>query len=565
MKRKLEEKLPKGKRQKLDHVNIQWKSATSFYNFMNNDTVLDFFQINKIHTKKQLETFIKTKKTPSFYKKTFSQKLATQGHTFEEHVFSFLEDKCKEKNISTIKICDSYKDIFKYESYKNTKNAIKKGIQIIFHGVLRNKINKTYGQSDIIIKGDALTQLFDVPFVDSDNYYIIDVKCSNLSVFANTHNLTNVKLYDCYRMQLYIYTECLKKITKKESTIAFLLPKKITMTKTSIENTNFDRLVSVYLFDRNINTYLNEAIDWNNNLYKNSKEWSLIPPSNKYLYPNMKNIYDNNLTDLKKYIAEKNGEITMLYRCGIEQRENALKHDITSLHDTKLTPEILGFQNTSSFYTIIKSMLECLHTNVKHVIPKENNILGWRTPCKEVFIDFETYNNWLYLIGILYEHTDEKGHTYFKYKSFFIDTLDKETEKANIISFLQFLQSLKVDKIWQWSTYEHTIITKKIGEYFIHMQVPVLYDMLDIFRDTHNPIVFKGVFNFSIKSLYTFLKQESFIDYEYQDVNNGFESMEIAETYYNTNQQDIKENLIYYNKIDCKLMYDILRYIRSNI
>ena len=570
MKRIFEGKIPNPKRQKFEYVNINWKSATSFYNFMNDDPILDFFQTNRINTKKQLLDYIeKSKPSNTFYKKNFPKALAEKGYQFEELVFNNLETKAKEKNFKYTTICNSYKDIFKYESYKNTKKSIYDGIDIIFHGVLKNKINKTYGQTDIIMKGNALLSLFDIipEEINNENYYIIDVKCSNLSTLANTNNLSNLKFYDCYRAQLYIYNQCLHKITGKENFVSFLLPKKITNLNTTIENTEFRKLVRVYLFDKSIEEKINQGITWNNELYYN-KNFSLIPPSHNNLYPNMKNQYDNGAGELKRYLAEKNGEITMLYYCGVEQRNNALKQGIKSFYDVCLTPEILGFKKESAYYNIIKGMLECIHQN-KNIIPKENNVFEWRKETPEVYIDFETFTdennyNWLYLIGILYEYTNEKGIKYYKYKSFFLDKLDKIHEKENIIEFLKFIKSLNIEKTWHWGNFEYSLITKKVMTHLIDVQLPVLYDMLEIFKNKNHPILFKNVFNFSIKSFYKYLRDERHISYDYNELSNGFDSMDIAREYYQTRDEEIKDNILYYNKIDCKLMYDILRYIRNS-
>jgi hypothetical protein len=561
MKRKSEND-HKTKRQKLDNVNINWKSATSFYNFINDDPILDYFQHNKINSVSD----ILSKKSNKYYKKKFPKSLSERGYSFEDNVFKKIQEECDKNNIKWISVCKDYKDIFKYSCYKTTKNKIKEGIDIIFHGILKNKLNKTYGQTDIIVKGSCLLYLFDVSSLEvlNDNYYIIDVKCSNLCIFNNTFNLTNVKIYNCYKTQLYIYNECLKNITKKENTLAFLLPNKFTKNGEIILNNDFKKLARVFTFNPDIISNFHEAIKWNNYLVKNNDEITLIPAS-KYTYPNMKNEYDYDGKEIKQYLSEKNGEITLLYRCNVEHRENAIKNNIFSIFDKRLTPEILGFSNQSSYYNIIKGMIECNNSDKKYIIPKENNVMEWRKNKKDVYIDFETFfdedgYNWLYLVGVYYDK---------KYRPFIIEKKEQECERQNIIEFLQYLQEIKGENeinIWHWGNFEFSIICSKIGNYFIPIQIPLLSDMLEIFRNKDYPILFKGVFNFSIKSMYKYLKQEMYIDYDYQNVKNGYESMDIARNYYTVDnekdRQDMKENILYYNKIDCKLMYDILRYIR---
>ncbi|MEK6867369.1 MAG: 60S ribosomal protein L26, partial [Nanoarchaeota archaeon] len=60
-------------------------------------------------------------------------------------------------------------------------------------------------------------------------------------------------------------------------------------------------------------------------LRKNWKKYKLCPISNK-IRPNMKNSFDKYYKNIKRKIALKNNELTLLWNCGIVQRNHANKH-----------------------------------------------------------------------------------------------------------------------------------------------------------------------------------------------------------------------------------------------
>ena len=79
----------------------------------------------------------------------------------------------------------------------------------------------------------------------------------------------------------------------------------------------------------------------------------------------MKNMYNKNWYKVKKNVAQINKEISLLWNCGIINREKAWTSGIKSYMDIDLTPEILGFDKTNSKYKIIDLMLKLLHSNDK--------------------------------------------------------------------------------------------------------------------------------------------------------------------------------------------------------
>ena len=106
----------------------------------------------------------------------------------------------------------------------------------------------------------------------------------------------------------------------------------------------------------------------------------------------MKNSFDKNHKKLKKKIAQKNKDITLLWNCGVIQRDNANKNKITKYTDTSITAEKLGFSETSAKSIILNSMLKTTNSNKLISIHKNNNHNDWRKPANyEFYVDFETF------------------------------------------------------------------------------------------------------------------------------------------------------------------------------
>jgi predicted RecB family nuclease len=88
-------------------------------------------------------------------------------------------------------------------------------------------------------------------------------------------------------------------------------------------------------------------------------------------------------------------------------------------------------------------------------------------------------------------------------------------------------------------------------------------DLYDIF--IKEPIVIKGAVNFSLKNIARAMFNHSMINTIWtSDIINGFGAMMEAINYYKNNDVDIINNIIKYNEVDCKVMWEIVKYLREN-
>merc|ERR1711991_543845 len=112
--------------------------------------------------------------------------------------------------------------------------------------------------------------------------------------------------------------------------------------------------------EEKINGKLNLSIKWLKELYLYGKDWSIFPPSRNELYPNMCNI-ENDFPwhSVKKEIALKLNEITLLWNCGVKQRDYFHKKGIYEWKDNNFDTNNLGFNNNKK--KIISKMVDINH------------------------------------------------------------------------------------------------------------------------------------------------------------------------------------------------------------
>jgi predicted RecB family nuclease len=123
-------------------------------------------------------------------------------------------------------------------------------------------------------------------------------------------------------------------------------------------------------------------------------------------------------------------------------------------------------------------------------------------------------------------------------------------------------------RLWHWGSAEdylyrnainrHTCIIKKINI------LTNWCDMLKLFKT--EPIICRGMLNFSLKSVVKAFYDNMFIKTNYSsEVNNGLQAMVAAyECYKNDNATSYVMNCIKdYNEIDCKVMWEIIEYLRT--
>lgn len=631
-------------------------SASRISNSIKNDKLIDYLDLldsNSLSISENLIITRKRSRSTDYYscdeisnlqktkkKKTSFDYIFEAGYLFEYDIINKIKQVMNINNESKKLIEINESNI--YLNAEKTIQIIKKNYHsIILGSIVINSINNTWGKPDLIVKGCWLNKYIkeNIIGLNVNKWYIIDIKSSTIQLINGGEDISSKLLYSVYKSQVYIYTQALNqslkqnKITNDVET-GFILGKryKYIQNKNQIIKNSFDCLGIVdFQKDKskgiNWSEIIDSSINWITDLRKNWKNFSLNPINRDELYPNMKNTYNKNWTSIKKIISNTNKEISSLWYCGINNREGAWKKGIKSYMDKKLTPDILGFNKSTSKYNTINMMLKLLHNKKKnYILNKKNNYMKWQNKSRwEFFIDFETYNyddiiydeasDWgniyngcqkIYMCGISWfdEKTNSLMHKSFviKYSNYNnlqsefekLKSIDNDLEQVNWDDYIEctdeidlinkiknFINGFKPNnmtkndyfnktRLIHWSGAEPILFNKKINEYKLDIDEYKLnwYDLLKVFKYPEYPIIIKECFGFGLKAIIKKLNELGEINIVWPELDDGLLSSFIARDIYLSKCYDSDKQMygiIKYNWIDCKAMWVLIQWMRNSV
>jgi hypothetical protein len=579
---------------------ISWDkmiSASSIRNYMLKDTLSDwlkYYNIIDVHnirinTNKKRNVYakyIKNNKNIRNNKNVFLNYIMSQGNKFEEMVYNELKD-----NYNCIKVAESY-EARSVEKFNKTIECMKEGYDIIHQGVFHSYDSNLYGCPDLIVRSDKLKEIFNCDIIDDYksiklgldyHYVIIDIKHSSITMAANCINFINNKSIPAYKGQVYIYNKILGEIQGYEPRYGYILGKKY-------EYKNYDdynylnnlAVIDYQEYDKKYIEEVNDAIKWLLRVRTEGSNWNLLPlPSVPELYPNMK---VNNFNEVKEKISNEIGEITSIWNCNIKNRENCHKRKIYTWKDEKCDSEALGFR-PSKRAKIIDNIINVNRNRRRLIDTDELFAYDWDNFSenkKEFYLDFETVdgnmsnlsggsNQYIFMIGIGWEENNK-----WVFKCFKLDELTNRDERKMLNEFFNFLKEKEKyfnqePLLLHWTKAEPTFLKKACSKYNLNYKLEDIeyFDLYDLFVD--NFVSIKGCFNYSLKSVAKAMYDNNMIDTLWDKNNecsNGLNAMYYAMEYYNNqsevSNEDIINNIIKYNEVDCKVMYEILKYLRKS-
>lgn len=600
-------------------MNDEWVSASALKNYMLNDHLCDWLDLyfDKVRLKKRKRRIRKKRKRIKFAQvensssniESFKKFITTRGHEFEKNILDRIKTKLKKYSKTPVV---TISDIWQERNLSKTLKYMLEGIPVIASAPLKNSNDKTYGTADIIIRNDYLNLLVPgtIPGVSSDklkintdfHYVIIDVKFSTIPLTADSVHILNQDRYPAYKAQLYVYTKAMGLLQNYVPDKAYILGRGWRYKKNGKlykDNDPFTKL-GVVDYSKNDSWVINKskcAAKWVRDVRTNGHEWDVLPsPTHRFLYPNMC-IDSSEWNAAKKKIAKSCEEITLIWQCGIKNRELALDKNITKFTDKKCTAKLLGFKRKRA--EIVDSIIHVNSNRCEElVLPKKLNkrIKSVVTqavdksdtwPMRNFYIDFETISDvflgkergnsftkskdFLYMIGVF---SRQDG-----YRCFLSKDLTEQGEYDNAVLFSKYISNCgKAGSLWHYSSAELTI-WNRLKNYYIKNPLPHtnpkkdlnIYedqcsDLLELIKDT--PIVVKNAFNFSLKSIANALHGHGLIKHFWEaGCDNGLDSMVYAWLAYKKKLQ--KDNthlndLIKYNYVDCIVMYEILKYLKNN-
>jgi len=607
------------KKSKINNQPIDWNymvSASSTRNYLLHDPLIDYLneynitsldKIPRINSKNN-DTIISIE-NKNKTNDIFVNYIMNAGVKFENELVNIIK---KSHKVITIA---NYRDSKNIEKYKKTIELMKEGEPIIYQGILHNYENYTFGTPDLIVRSDYVNKLMNNYIISDEeanipspklgipyHYKIIDIKHSNIPLRADGIHILNSDSIPAYKGQLYIYTCALNKILGITINKAYIWGKQYTYESRGVKykDTQFLNRLAIIDYDTIDYQYVQQtanAIKWMQDVKNNSSNWQLLPLPNRWeLFPNMKNEHDGKWHSVKSELNNKINEITNIWNCGIKQREYAHNNNIFKWSDPKCSAKNMGF-NPGRIATTVDKILDINRQDT--CIIKPNKILydrdNWKetlNDTQEFYLDFETLqsnfgsiikdgfilNNsesFIFMIGIGYS---KKGKWVFKTFIMKNKTQDSEMEMFN--DFIKYISTiLKQEnktkaKLYHWSFAEVSIYNKfksKNPYNIIQDKHISFYDLNKVF--INEPITILGAFNFSLKTVANALHAHNLIKSCWDTKNkcsNGLMVMILANELYDNKNTDIYNNplmkdIINYNEIDCKVLFEIHELIKNTL
>lgn len=605
------------KRIKTDNkLFIDWDqmvSASSVRNYMLNDPLLDFLKEYNINSLNDVP--IRTTKTRTNFNKNidiFTKHIMESGIEFENELIELIN-----KSHKIVKVAD-FTDSRKIEKFQETINLMKQGVPIIYQGVLHDYESKTFGIPDLIVRSDYINKLMGYNIISDEeskmrspnlnvnyHYKIIDIKHSNIPLRSDGIHILNSESIPVYKGQLYIYTIALNKVLGININKAYIWGKKYKYEccKVKYEETNFLNKLGTIDYNNIDSDYIQQtknAVDWIITLRNEGSLWTLLPiPCRSELYPNMKNEKDSNYHKIKQELNNHIYEITNIWHCGIKKRQCAHINSVYSWNNINCTSKIMGF-NPGKIASTVDAILNINRQNTDLIRPSiiKYDRLNWyhqQTNVLEFYLDFETLNSnfgsiiknglisydlnqFIFMIGIGYVKNNE-----WIFKTFLMKRKTIESEKIMFNEFMKYISDILIQenktkaKMYHWSFAEVCAYNKfksRHSDIIINDSHISFYDLNKVF--IKEPVTVKDAFDFSLKSIAKALKNHNLIKSVWDTssaCSNGLNAMILANNLYDKNiinpnykinNNCIMKEIIYYNEIDCKVMWEIHKLIREN-
>lgn len=556
--------------------------ATETRNWFQGDPLLDWLNAHGAS-----KGFVKDTERGGYDPRTsFSKFIMAKGLEFESRVIDLLRHRA---DIITVA------DEDRAEALQTTKRLVHEKAPVIYQGILVDEESGTYGKPDLIVRGDVLAGLCNVenPQVDSpDHHYIVDVKYTTAKLMKKSGRLG---AGDRDRVaQLYVYNRALAQLQDYEPPEAFILGRSCKFGDDRFDSC-FARLGPADMRDAEVIAELERAVQWIRDVHEQGADWSVLPdPTNDNLFPTMGNDQDDPWHAAKREIAEALAELTTLWRVTHSNRDKALVRGIRRWDDERCTAEVFGL--APSYTAKLGSIIASQRKDASPVMPDRITARRdeWHTPQPlEFYVDFETVSDvddnfeclperggqpLIFMIGCGHEENGE-----WVFRCFTCDHLTEPCEAAIIEAWIEHMvetsQRFGVGspRVFHWSPAETVSLTTAYNSARArhpgnNWPEPNWFDFLDeVVRA--EPVTVKGSFSFGLKSFAKALRGHDLIETLWDDgPTDGLGAMvgawwcdrEASQTGGTLLDQQLMKSIESYNQVDCKVMWEAIRYLRKN-
>lgn len=595
----------------------KWITGTSVANYLNGEPLLDWldlyykkfgyndFRITRSITNKINKNFTKINNTQN------TNIIMSNGLKFESKIYEYLQNEYSYIFINVIPNNKINLDKNFTKLNNITVDLIKKGVPIIAQAVLMNNKCRMRGIADLLVRSDHINKLFKRPVLKTSEvkynnkpyYIVIDIKWTSMTLCVDGETIRNEGRFKAYKGQLLIYNYLLGKIQNFTPPYSFIMAKNWKIDSKSDPKEGFScfDLLGKINYKTRDNDYIKktyDSIEWVHKVRKEGLNYNPLNPSIKEMCVNMSNQNDNNWIQVKKDIVKKTKDITAIWNITNNHRDKVFDK-IKKWDQVDCSSQTLGM-NDGSRAKVIDKILNINRQNSIKIFPNKLNLIkdnrfNWKKKFPtDFYIDFETITTTfgeqddinifnsktdgqiIFMIGVGYEEND-----IFKYEVFKMNNLNLDEEKRILEEFKIFIdeKAKELDKkdkynirLFHWSQAEYTMMEKAFDR---HPSLLKLWenhiewvDMCDVFIS--EPIVVKDALCFKLKDIGNALYSNGLIDtyWDSNELSDGLSAMIFGIKYYQKQNKTLDDDLMFnkiikYNKIDCKVVWDIVKMLRN--
>ncbi|MFI5385020.1 MAG: hypothetical protein ACHQ50_02770, partial [Fimbriimonadales bacterium] len=527
--------------------------------------------------------------------------ILARGQAFEAGVMRLLAERTKVRRIA-----EAGEDARRSECAKATIEAMREGVPVIAQGVLHDENLGVFGMPDLLVRADVLTEWFpdslEPGAIDQGaprlgtawHYRVVDIKFTNLDLNAKGF-VGNDGSDRRRRAQLLVYNRALGEMQGWEPWQAYLLGRSWAQ-RDERGDSSFDRLAPADMTDPKLATLVDDAVAWVRWVRSEGASWEVLPkPTVPELHPNMSNTQDSPWHRAKREIAEKTGELTQLWRVTPNNRPSALDAGVSRIDDPRCTSALFGLAD--SYAAKLRQIIETNRpAQPKLVRPDRVSTDGdtWREPRPlEFYVDFETVSDLdddfslmprkggqqlIFMIGC--GHIEDGK---WKFSVFTANRLVEPDEASIIDTWIGHMDGVRA-RLWpdgnplvfHWSHAETSTLNTAYNSARKRHQRdwPDLnwYDFLTkVMRE--EPVTVKGALAFGLKAVARAMHGNHLIETEWDNgPGDGLAAMvgawrcDAAARESGGSMLDVPlmKSIEDYNEVDCKVMQEIVAYLRQN-
>jgi hypothetical protein len=511
-------------------------------------------------------------------------------------------------------IADGPSAIRDYASVEQTVALMRNGQPIISQGVLWDETTRTYGAPDLLVRSDVLHELWPTALTAEDasaaapgldggawHYRVVDIKFTTLK-FLKSGLLGNSGSAPAYKAQVWIYNQALTRLQGYESPRAYLLGRSWEEGYgEKRRGRRADERVGVVDVGESIggmalSDWATDAIEWIRRLRSDGAEWKVLPePTVSELRPNMTNTSDAPWHSAKRQMAIATDELTVLWQVGVDKRDAAISAGVSGWRDPECTADALGVRGAKQ-KPVFEALLAVNRGEGPIVQPERVGVNEheWREPdALEFYVDFETvsdldddFSNFPHRGGTPMITMIGCGHVAddaWAFECFSVDALEHDAEARIIDAWHEHMATVRARiapdqdavRVFHWSPAEVSVLetayNSAIRRHADRIWPAVSWtDLLKLVVKAE-PLIVRGAMGFGLKAIAKALHGHGLIATSWDDgPADGLGAMvgawwcaeEAARSGVSMRELDLMQEIERYNEVDCRVMMEILSYLR---